>query len=512
LGGRRDARPTVAIEGATRSGLSAHLKSWWVKAGAFDKKWTRGSVLAVVVSLLGWLIYASSKPGLEQHLREVGFADPANAAQIAGFSIREVGLFIVFLVLTLGLLILILSGWFAGRRARWGGVLLGALLVVDLGRANLPWIIYWDYKDKYATNPVIDFLREKPYEHRVAIFPAQRFLQMDRVPPEAQQIISTLDGIYQMEWVQHHFQYYNIQSLDVVQMPRQPVDYVAFESMLARTPARRWELTNTRYLIAPVMLRDFLNQQIDPARRFQIAERFDIVPKPGQTELRTYDQFTAVANTNGQYAIYTFGGALPRAKLYSNWQMATNDQAAVAQLRTNALSVNELDLLRQTGTNDFLTLRKLASPSFDPEQAVFVAESSRPSFASAPGTNAAAGAIKFVSYAPKNLVLQATTTAPSILLLNDKYDPNWKVIVDGKPDTVLRCNYLMRGVQVPAGEHRIEFRFEPPITGLYISLTAIALGLGLIGFLVLASRSASQATPSAPPPEPTAKPTPTAKP
>ena len=50
----------------------------------------------------------------------------------------------------------------------------------DLGRADLPYIIHWDYKQKYdidpanpanSTNPIINFLRDKPYEHRVAYVP-----------------------------------------------------------------------------------------------------------------------------------------------------------------------------------------------------------------------------------------------------------------------------------------------------------------------------------------------------
>jgi len=44
------------------------------------------------------------------------------------------------------------------------------------GRANLPYVIHWDYKQKYdldsanpanSINPIINFLRDKPYEHRV---------------------------------------------------------------------------------------------------------------------------------------------------------------------------------------------------------------------------------------------------------------------------------------------------------------------------------------------------------
>ena len=38
---------------------------------------------------------------------------------------------------------------------------------VDLARANSPWIIYYDYREKYASNPVIDMLRARPFEARI---------------------------------------------------------------------------------------------------------------------------------------------------------------------------------------------------------------------------------------------------------------------------------------------------------------------------------------------------------
>ena len=66
--------------------------------------------------------------------------------------------------------VLVIAGIFSGKRAKLGGVLLGALLVLDLGRADLPFIIHWDYVQKYASNPILTF-EDKPYEHRVAIVP-----------------------------------------------------------------------------------------------------------------------------------------------------------------------------------------------------------------------------------------------------------------------------------------------------------------------------------------------------
>ena len=45
----------------------------------------------------------------------------------------------------LALVALIMSGYFNGRRARTGAILLGLLLAVDLGRANVPWVVTWNW-------------------------------------------------------------------------------------------------------------------------------------------------------------------------------------------------------------------------------------------------------------------------------------------------------------------------------------------------------------------------------
>jgi hypothetical protein len=444
---------------ATR-GLTAQLQSWWTKAAAFDKNWVRGSAIALAASLVGWLIYSGSRGRLVAYLQEVDF-DEGMAAAIASFSIRQAGWFILLLAFALGLLALVLSGFFSGRRARAGAILLGLLLVVDLGRANVPWVATWDWQRKYASNEVIDFLRKQPYEHRVAVLPFG-----------APRQLALFSQLYDIEWKQQLFQYHNIQSLDYVMNPRPRQDEIAFESALyfERTTntlhrvTRRWQLTNTRYLLGAAGFLDVLNQQIDPVQhRFRIAARFDIAPKPGIPNPTGLDELTAVIKPDGQYAVFDFTGALPRAKLYANWQVSTNDQ---------------------------VTLTNLASAEFDPEQKVLVADASLPSPAASSNLNAqsSTNSVEFSSYAPKRIVLQAIAGSPSVLLLNDRFDPNWKVSVDGRPEKLLRCNYLMRGVQVPPGAHVIEFRFAPPINTLYISLAAVVLGLGLCGFLLLYPR------------------------
>jgi uncharacterized membrane protein YfhO len=106
----------------------------------------------------------------------------------------------------------------------------------------------------------------------------------------------------------------------------------------------------------------------------------------------------------------------------------------------------------------------------------------------AAATNENSGSVEFKSYAPKHIVLTAQAAAPSVLLLNDRYDANWRVTVDGEPAPLLRCNYLMRGVYLPAGTHTVDFYFSLPSKPLYVTLTAIFSGILLSGLLVFLTR------------------------
>ena len=259
--------------------------------------------------------------------------------------------------------------------------------------------------------------------------------------------------------------------------------------------ARHWQLTNTRYLLGSTVTTlpngnfdtlSLLNEALDPHKKsFSIAQRFDVVAKPGIMQPRGLEQLTVAPSPDGDLALFEFTGALPRAKLYSNWE--TNSPSALSGFSTNGLNDGELKTLESIGTNDFLTLKKLASPSFEPQQTVLLAA---PLPEANPGgtNNQNSGTVEFKNYAPKDIVLDANAAAPSVLLLNDKYDPNWRVTVDGKPAELLRCNFIMRGVYLPAGSHTVEFRFSLPSKPLYITLAAIATGIVLIGLLIFLER------------------------
>ena len=470
---------------AGASDFTARLRSWWAKAAAFDRRWIIGCIILVAVSLIGWGIYSSNRPALEQYLDSVSFGSFSPTA-VAQFSIAQVGWFVLFLILSVGVIVLILAGFFTGRRAKAGGVLLLLVLVADLARADRPWIYYWDYKQKYESNPIIDFLREKPCEHRVAILP---------FPLPSQ--FALFSQLYGIEWKQQQFQYYNIQSLDIVQMPRTPQDIAAYQGVMAGNVKREWELTNTRYLLGPTAILNELNTQLDPEqRRFRIVMTFNIVPKAGIENPATLEELTAtsVASNSGMYALFEFTGALPRAKLYTHWTVATNKSAEVSEwvngIRTRLLEARATEWANALGSLspvDQATLKELVSDSFKPAQTVLLANPLAASINKESSAVTNASTVEFVSYAPKDVKLKTKSDEQSVLLLNDKYDPSWQVSVDGHGAELLRCNFIMRGVALPPGEHTVEFVFKPDVKTLYISLAAIVTGLSLVGYVGLSS-------------------------
>jgi hypothetical protein len=479
-------RSCLNVATKTSAGPVTQIKSWWAKGIGFDRQWAWWCLGAFAASVIATLIYFSKKDELVSYLEHMGFGDPRFAGQIAEFSLAQAGWFVGLFAVALGLLTLVLAGYFAGKRARIGGILLGVFLLFDLVRADLPYIIHWDYKQKYeisatsattSSNPVLEFLRVRPYEHRVAkLLPAPLSTPAD---------FNEFDTLYEIEWKQHSFLYFGIQCFDIIQMSRVPEDVAAFEGalrlgikqnaegqyMLDETTfpklTRKWELTNTRYLLGPAPFLDVFNAQFDPGKgRLRIVQRFDVLPKPGinnpygvsQKEFTRYlplEQVTAVPSNDGDYALFEFTGALPRAQLYSNWQVSTNDPA---------------------------NLKLLADPAFDPAKTVLVStpQSNLPAAAS----NANTGTVTFTSYSPKHIVLSANATGPSVLLLNDRYEPNWHVTVDGQPASLLRCNFIMRGVYLPAaGQHTVDFRFELPNHPLFVTLAAMVLSVILCGIL-----------------------------
>jgi hypothetical protein len=123
-------------------------------------------------------------------------------------------------------------------------------------------------------------------------------------------------------------------------------------------------------------------------------------------------------------------------------------------------------------------LEALASGMVDPSL-VALLEGPPPSLAQPEDASADGAAI--TAYDADRLELRTRTDAPGLLVLSEVYYPAWKAYVDDAPAPLYLANHVLRAVPVPAGEHRVELRYESPalLAGMVISLGMYWILLGL---------------------------------
>ena len=63
---------------------------------------------------------------------------------------------------------------------------------------------------------------------------------------------------------------------------------------------------------------------------------------------------------------------------------------------------------------------------------------------------------------PDLKIYKTKSTTPQLCVFSEiYYKEGWKAYIDGKEALILRANYVLRALEVPAGEHTIELRCEP---------------------------------------------------
>ena len=73
---------------------------------------------------------------------------------------------------------------------------------------------------------------------------------------------------------------------------------------------------------------------------------------------------------------------------------------------------------------------------------------------------------------------ESSSTSPQLAVFSEVYYPKgWNAYIDGQPAEYIRANYVLRAMPVPAGNHKIEFKFEPTVikTGGTIALVSFVI-------------------------------------
>ena len=157
-----------------------------------------------------------------------------------------------------------------------------------------------------------------------------------------------------------------------------------------------------------------------------------------------------------------------------------------AWLAAEAISMSSEEMLRTIKTSRFPDDRL-----FDPAHTALIGlENKRFAFKSdIRDANASAQVVRMSN---TSLEVRTAANADSLLVTSDVYYPGWVVSLDGKPAKLLRTDYTLRGVRLPAGNHLVRFEFRPKI--FYYGAAVTAISLLLLFLLWLPTRLRSYAT------------------
>ncbi len=104
--------------------------------------------------------------------------------------------------------------------------------------------------------------------------------------------------------------------------------------------------------------------------------------------------------------------------------------------------------------------------------------------------------VTLTDYEPNSLTYRSSNANDGIVVFSEMYYKNgWNAYIDGTPKDHFRVDYVLRALEVPAGDHTIVFKFEPEIVhkGSLITLgSSILLGLIVIGGIVFSLRGSSK--------------------
>ena len=128
-------------------------------------------------------------------------------------------------------------------------------------------------------------------------------------------------------------------------------------------------------------------------------------------------------------------------------------------------------------------LEELALPQFNPAEVALVT-----SPVELPAR--CRGTVQITNEIPTRIRISAQMETPGLIVLADNWDKGWRAFWNGRPAPILRVDYTIRGVVVPAGTGTLEFIYQPAsvVLGLWLAgLAAIAL-LGWLAVIRLRSR------------------------
>ena len=134
-------------------------------------------------------------------------------------------------------------------------------------------------------------------------------------------------------------------------------------------------------------------------------------------------------------------------------------------------------------------LARIHEPDFDPRTTALVEsvlECRDTTVSPTPPVHGGEREVEIVRYGGNRIEAQVRGGG-GLLIFSEVDYPGWQATVDGNPTRLVRADYLLRALCVPAGEHLVVLAYNPPLLKPGLTVTALAL-LSIVGAAVWPTR------------------------
>jgi len=279
-----------------------------------------------------------------------------------------------------------------------------ALALAALAAAQLGWVANqfiqpWSFKALTETNPLLEALRSEGNTVRVAV--------------------PTDDPMLKDNLLQNQFAAMKISCLDVSAASRIPDDLNTFFQTLDNDQARLWFLAGVKNVAVPQQALAQMRQDPAVAANIDHANGYTLEPT-GSPDLPSH-------------ALIGMKDYLAKATLVPHAEFFTADKALLKRLKDPAWNPRESVLLSRNGPPPEVMLGRFSKNVPDN--------------------------VELKTYTPTKIEIEVQSAHGGYVLINDQYDPDWQVQVNGHNAPLLRADYILRAVQVPMGASTIALRY-----------------------------------------------------
>jgi hypothetical protein len=275
---------------------------------------------------------------------------------------------------------------------------LAIVAVVQLGWVASQFIVPVPLRELTESNPLLEALRSEGDTVRVS------------VPSD--------DPILKDNLLQNQFAAMGISSLDISAASRIPDDLNTFFQTLDSNQARLWFLAGVKNVAIPQQGLPQMQQDPNIAANIDHADGYTLV-QTGKPDVPSH----ALVGMKDYLAKATF---VPNVEFF---------------LKDDAL------------------LKRLKDPARNPRETLLL---SRPVTIMVPPADGPAGTsnqIDLKQYTPTEIDIEAQTSRSGFILINDQFDFDWQVQVNGRAVPLLRADFIMRAVAIPAGFSQVTLRY-----------------------------------------------------